>query len=217
DRARARGSRAARGSRRRGRRQRTRRPARRGAGDRQNAPGEPSGRRGRVARSARVVGTRLGRRLGAGLLVVGRCPPTMGGPWRLPRRRRAGRRAACCGAGVADVSPVRRVLLPKPPPMENGDSDGARFRLFDIASRFLGAVAGPTGLVVVLDDVHWADRPSLKLLEFIATGLTDTRLLIVATYRDTEVRREDPFCTTLSRLMREPSTRLQIGGLSAGH
>jgi AAA ATPase domain len=124
--------------------------------------------------------------------------------------------AASCGAELAHVFPVLRDLLPAIPPMESGDSDGARFRLFDIASRFLGAVAGPTGLVVVLDDVHWADRPSLKLLEFIAAGLTDTRLLIVATYRDTEVRREDPFCTTLSRLMREPSTRrLQVGGLSA--
>ena len=126
--------------------------------------------------------------------------------------------AGFCGAELARVFPVLRDCLPEVPPSDNAESDGARFRLFDVASRFLGAVAGPAGLVVVLDDVHWADRPSLKLLEFVAAGLTDLRLLIVATYRDTEVRREDRFCTTLSRLAREPSTRrLQVGGLSAVH
>src|SRR5262249_2652529 len=104
------------------------------------------------------------------------------------------------GADLALVFPVLRDWMPELPPSESGKSDGARFRLFDIASRFLGALARPAGLVVVLDDIHWADGPSLKLLEFIAADLADMRLLVVATYRDTEVRREDPFSATLSRL-----------------
>src|SRR5262249_33851087 len=122
------------------------------------------------------------------------------------------------GADLALVFPVLRDWMPELPPSESGKSDGARFRLFDIASRFLGALARPAGLVVVLDDIHWADGPSLKLLEFIAADLADMRLLVVATYRDTEVRREDPFSATLSRLAREPSTcRILVGGLSAAH
>src|SRR5262249_2334690 len=111
------------------------------------------------------------------------------------------------GAELANVFRVLRDRIPELPPSESWDSDGARFRLFAVASRFLATVAGPAGLVVVLDDLHWADRPSLKLLEFIASDLTDMRLLVVATYRDTEVQREDPFLATLSRLAREPSTR----------
>jgi hypothetical protein len=119
---------------------------------------------------------------------------------------------------LAHVFPVLRDRVPELAPSDTWESDGARFRLFDIVSRFLGAVARPAGLVIVLDDVQWADRPSLKLLEFIAADIADARILVVATYRDTEVRREDPFCATLSRLAREPSTRrLPVDGLSPAH
>jgi predicted ATPase len=43
--------------------------------------------------------------------------------------------------------------------------------------------------VLVLDDLHWADEASLRLLGFLARDLGDTRMLIVATYRDVELRR----------------------------
>jgi predicted ATPase len=62
---------------------------------------------------------------------------------------------------------------------------------------FLGAVAKPAGLVVVLDDVHRADSSSLELLEFIAGDLTDMGILVVAKYRDTEVEHDHPFAATL--------------------
>ena len=144
-------------------------------------------------------------------------------PWNTALRRwidRAGHAAVAAAAGpwgaeLAHVFPVLRERMPELQPSESGDTAGARFRLFDLVSRLLGAVAKPDGLVVVLDDLHWADRPSLKLLEFVAADLTNTRILIVATYRDTEVQRDDPFFDTLSRLTREPSTRrLLVGGLS---
>ena len=67
--------------------------------------------------------------------------------------------AGSWGAELAHVFPVLRDRMPELPPSETGKSDGARFRLFDIASRFLGALARPAGLVVVLDDIHWADGP----------------------------------------------------------
>src|SRR5262249_59909228 len=70
--------------------------------------------------------------------------------------------AASCGAELAHVFPVLRDLLPAIPPSENGDGDGARFRLFDIASRFLGAIAGPAGPVRRLGDVPPARRPPLQ-------------------------------------------------------
>jgi hypothetical protein len=126
-----------------------------------------------------------------------------GGPW-LP--------------DLAHVFPALRDRLSGLPPSETSDAPWARFRLFDIVSRFLAAVAAPAGLVVVLDDVHWADGPSLKLLEFVAADVHEARVLIVATYRDTEVGRGHAFFATLSRLLREPSTRrLSITGLSAAH
>ena len=42
--------------------------------------------------------------------------------------------------------------------------------------------------MIVLDDLHWADAPSLLLLEFLARRLTDSKLLVVGTYRDVEVK-----------------------------
>ena len=147
-------------------------------------------------------------------------------PWNTALRRwidqvGEGTAAAAAGAWSDDLArmfPVLREPSPGLTPSERWASDGARFRLFDLASRFLAAVAAPAGLVVVLDDVHWADRPSLKLLEFVAADLAGSGILVVATYRDTEVQREDPFFATLSRLAREPSTRrLLLGGLSPAH
>jgi hypothetical protein len=147
-------------------------------------------------------------------------------PWNTALRSwtdRVGHEAVAAAAGswgpeLAHVFPVLRDRIPELPPSESWDTPGARFRLFDLVSRFLEAISKPAGLVVVLDDIHWADQPSLKLLEFIAAGLADSRLLVVATYRDTEVQGEDPFFATLSRLAREASTRrLVVGGLSPAH
>jgi tetratricopeptide (TPR) repeat protein len=123
--------------------------------------------------------------------------------------------AGSWGPELAHVFPVLRDRIAAPPASTTAEWDRARFRVFDIVSRFLAAFAAPAGLVVLLDDLHWADLPSLKLLEFVAADVHDTRLLVVAAYRDTEVQREDPFSETLSRLVREPSTRrLLVNGLS---
>ena len=147
-------------------------------------------------------------------------------PWNTALRRwidQVGTDAVTAAAGpwaaeLAHVFPVLRDCIPDLPPGERWDSDGARFRLFDLVSEFLRAVARPAGLVVVLDDVHWADRSSLRLLEFLAADLADAPLLIVATYRDTEVEREHPFFATLSRLARETTfRRLVLSGLSPAH
>ncbi len=123
------------------------------------------------------------------------------------------------GNELANVFPSLRDRLPElTPSASSADSERARFRIFDLVSRFLAAVARPAGLVVVLDDIHWADRSTLKLLEFVAADLAAARLLVVATYRDTEVRRDDPLAGTLSSLAREAATRrILLGGLSSEH
>jgi hypothetical protein len=59
-----------------------------------------------------------------------------------------------------------------------------RFRVFDRVVRHLAEVAAESGLLVVLDDLHWADPDSLGLLEFAARHLATSRLLLVGGYRD---------------------------------
>jgi hypothetical protein len=68
-----------------------------------------------------------------------------------------------------------------PPAVVLGEHD--RFRLFDSVASTLRAAASPAPLVLVLDDLHFADLPSLHLLHFVARDLAGTRLFIIATYR----------------------------------
>ncbi len=62
----------------------------------------------------------------------------------------------------------------------------AQFRLFEAVSRCLGRLAAGRPVLVVLDDLHWADEPSLRLLRFLARALTARAVLLLGAYRDTE-------------------------------
>jgi DNA-binding CsgD family transcriptional regulator len=62
--------------------------------------------------------------------------------------------------------------------------------LFTTARGFLLAVAEERPVLIVLEDIHWADQATLDMLRFLARYLQNSRLLIIATYRDTEIARE---------------------------
>ena len=64
-------------------------------------------------------------------------------------------------------------------------------------------------MILVLDDLHWADQPSLLLLQFVARELGGARLLIVGTYRDGELSRQHPMAETLGELNRSAAGGLQ--------
>ena len=68
---------------------------------------------------------------------------------------------------------------------ETLDPEAARFRLFDAVTMFLRTIARTELLVIVLDDLHWADNESLLLLTFVARELREQRLLVLGTYRET--------------------------------
>lgn len=121
------------------------------------------------------------------------------------------------GAGATDiaqvVSDVRERLpdLPPPPALE---PDQARFRLFDSITTFLRTVSRSTPLVLVLDDLHWADKPSLLLLQFLARELRGSRILVVGTYRDVALSRQHPLAQMLAELGRDrPGSRIVLRGL----
>lgn len=62
-----------------------------------------------------------------------------------------------------------------------------RFRFFDSAARLITHASTLRPLVLVIEDLHWADEPSLRLLLFLARNLRNTRLLVIGTYRDTDL------------------------------
>src|SRR5262249_10736870 len=94
------------------------------------------------------------------------------------------------------------------------DPEGARFHFFDAAASFLRAASLARPLVLVLDDLHAADAPSLLLLQFLAGTVADTRLLVVVAYRDVDPSLRDPLQEGLAELGRQPVTRsLRLVGL----
>jgi hypothetical protein len=124
---------------------------------------------------------------------------------------------AAMAAGASDIAqltPEVRDRIPDLPAPLALEPEQARFRLFDSFATFLKNAAAAEPLVLVLDDLHLADRPSLLLLQFVAAEVARTRMLVLATYRHTEVGRHHPLSDTLSELGRNPQTeRLFLRGL----
>jgi DNA-binding CsgD family transcriptional regulator len=111
------------------------------------------------------------------------------------------------GSGAADiaevVSQVRDKLPGLKPPLAL-PPEQARFRLFDSITTFLKNAAQSQPLMLVLDDLHWADKPSLLLLQFLARQLGESHLLVLGCYRDLELSRQHPLSEALAQLSRLP-------------
>lgn len=93
------------------------------------------------------------------------------------------------------------------PPHGAGDSTHERFRLFDATARFLSLAATEGPVVLALDDLQWADEPSLRLLAFAARHLRSSPVLIIGAYRDTEA-------SDLVRQVTAAGQHLRLGALT---
>jgi tetratricopeptide (TPR) repeat protein len=97
------------------------------------------------------------------------------------------------GLPMADLGEAGWLLQPVSGPAEPmgavaaGD---AQFRLFEAVARCLGRLAAGRPVLVVLDDLHWADEPSLRLLGFLARALAAESVALLGAYRDTEASPE---------------------------
>ena len=123
------------------------------------------------------------------------------------------------GAGAADIAQLVPAVhdripdLPAPPPLE---PEAARFRLFDSLAGFLRTAAARRPLLLVLDDLHWADVPSLALLRFMSReleGAEGSGPLVVGSYRHTEVDQGHPLLAAVADLTRGQHRWLLLGGL----
>src|SRR6266516_2600557 len=120
------------------------------------------------------------------------------------------------GSGAADIAwmiPEIQDLLPELGAPAALDSEGARFRLFDSTTTFLRNVGRAQPLLLVLDDLHAADAPSLLLLRFVASELDDAHILIVGLYRD-DVPDNPQLTSTVAEVARNVATRqISLSGL----
>jgi tetratricopeptide (TPR) repeat protein len=98
------------------------------------------------------------------------------------------------------------------PPLSPGEE---RLRLFDNAARLLQALAAERGLLVFIDDVHWADQGTLSLLHYLLRHLRNERVLFLAAYREIELDRAHLLASALVEWNRERlGTRVALGRLS---
>jgi tetratricopeptide (TPR) repeat protein len=102
--------------------------------------------------------------------------------------------------------------LPPNPPLSPAEE---RLRLFDHVVRFLGALADERGLLLVLDDLHWADHGTLALLHYLLRQARESRLMVLGMYREAELDRAHPLQKSLVEWNRERlATRVPLSRLS---
>ncbi|MCA1842131.1 MAG: AAA family ATPase, partial [Actinobacteria bacterium] len=158
------------------------------------------------------------------LVLGGRCDEDMGVPYQpfvealrhyvthTPAPLRLGRHAG----ELVRVIPELAGLVPNLPEPLRSDPETERYRLFEAVASWLAEVSAETPVLLVLDDLQWAAKPTLLLLRHVLLSSEAARLLIVATYRDTELPRGNPFAEFLSDLPRiEGTERLPVSGIDA--
>jgi len=121
------------------------------------------------------------------------------------------------GSGATDVarivSEVSDKLHIEPREPQNPEED--RYRLMQAVTSFLINAATVKPMLVILEDLHDADKGTLEMLEHVSRNLTNTRLMIVGTYRDVEVDRNHPLSAALAELRRVASfNRILLRGLN---
>jgi DNA-binding SARP family transcriptional activator len=117
------------------------------------------------------------------------------------------------GAELGRLIPELRRRLPELPPPDPGDPETDRYRLFEAVAGLLGAISHAAPVLIVLDDLHWADRPTLLLLRHVARSPRNPRVSILGAYRALESW-SDGFDSALAGLRRERlMTNLEIRGL----
>ncbi|HEX5994956.1 MAG TPA: AAA family ATPase [Jiangellales bacterium] len=97
------------------------------------------------------------------------------------------------------------------------DDGGSRFRLFDEVVTALREASARDGMLIVLDDLHWADVPSIRLLQVVVSEVASCRLLVVGLYRSAAVYAHAEVTVLLRAILRERTAgRVTLRGLSDG-
>ena len=119
--------------------------------------------------------------------------------------------------GGRDTSELARLLPEFGAPPTAADPDMARARLFELLLALLETLADRLPLVLVVEDVHWADHPTRDLLTFLVRNLRHAAVLLVVTFRSAELHAAHPLRPLLAELSRMAGvTRLELPRLSRG-
>jgi DNA-binding CsgD family transcriptional regulator/tetratricopeptide (TPR) repeat protein len=123
--------------------------------------------------------------------------------------------------GLARIAPELRALGPAADVTAVSASGAAgaeqRFALFEQVRTFLTGVAAERGLVLVLDDLHWADTASLRLLAHLTREVGDARLLVAGAFRPLDADQAGEPGEVVAEVSRQRSAvRLDLAGMADG-
>jgi DNA-binding SARP family transcriptional activator len=137
--------------------------------------------------------------------VWGHCAdsPVVPAYWPWVEVLRALHREQVLGTEPAELA----VMLEPGAGREQQPSDALRFRLFELVTDALLTAARSAPLVVLLEDLHWADPASAELLHHLSVRLHGVPVAVVASLRELEMGRDDAVCTTVAALVRRAGTR----------
>jgi tetratricopeptide (TPR) repeat protein len=117
------------------------------------------------------------------------------------------------GAHLARLVPQLAARLDVDVP-SGGDGDTERFVLFGCVTDLLARASTVDPILVVVDDLHWADRATVQLLRHVATADVAIRVMLVGTFRDSDVTSDHPLTEIFASLHRESGTaRIALRGL----
>ncbi len=123
---------------------------------------------------------------------------------------------ARCGGELLRICPMLSTRVPSSPAPTASDDETARFLTFEAAVDLLRRIANRRPLVLVLDDLQWAEPTALVLLRRIAVGLADAPVLLVCSSRDLADSQSDDLRLAFSDLERGETRRLPLDGFDAG-
>jgi DNA-binding SARP family transcriptional activator len=117
------------------------------------------------------------------------------------------------GSALARLAPD---LAPRPTAgrLSSDDVESERFLLFGAVVDVLARVSALAPTVLVLDDLHWADSPTIQLLRYVASADAPLRMLVIGTFRDSDLGADHPLAGALAALHREAGIeRVALSGL----
>lgn len=118
---------------------------------------------------------------------------------------------------AADLEPIAPGLAAAAGAEAGTSTESRRYRLYEAFASLVGEVAGQAPVLLVVDDLHWADQSSVDILRHALESRPEMRVLVLATARETEIPAAGPLAEAMQRLLRAPYVeRLPLTGLSAG-
>ena len=103
-------------------------------------------------------------------------------------------------AEIARIAPALRRVFPDIPPPVELPAELSRRYVWNSLSEFVGRAAQGQPLLLVLEDLHWADESTLLLTEYLAPLLPEMPVLVLGTYRDIEVDLQHPLARVIDQL-----------------